>query len=164
MYLGSSQMALIKSFMSMRTLSLRQTQLLALWAIGSQLGSAKLTASAMLKPALKPEWYAAARETMNSLGLNKILWINQRCFVSDKLGAVAELIFVVLLRISFKLLIGGRIHCVPKLRLSLVQIINRVQIHVLLVPAEHGFPSAYVDVGWSHTIKPGSWQTITKLD
>jgi hypothetical protein len=28
-----------------------------------------------------------------------------------------------------------------------VQVINRVQIHVLLVPAEHGFPSAYVDVG-----------------
>jgi hypothetical protein len=28
-----------------------------------------------------------------------------------------------------------------------VQIINRVQIHVLFVPAEHGFPSAYVDVG-----------------
>jgi len=91
-------------------------------------------------------WSLHSARHLNSL-LNKILWIDQRCFVSNKLGAVAELIFVVLLRISFKLLIGGRIHCVPKLRLSLVQVINRVQIHVLLVPAEHGFPSAYVDVG-----------------
>jgi hypothetical protein len=52
----------------MRTLSREHLQLFAVFAIDSQRGTAKLTASAMLKPALKPEWYAAARETMNSRG------------------------------------------------------------------------------------------------
>lgn len=69
LYIGISQIALMNSLISIRTLSLRQTQLFAFSASGIQLGSAKFTASAILKPALKPEWYAAAREIMNSLGL-----------------------------------------------------------------------------------------------
>jgi len=40
----------------MRTLSLVHLQELASPAIFNQLGSAKLTASAMLNPALNPEW------------------------------------------------------------------------------------------------------------
>jgi hypothetical protein len=35
----------------------------------NQLGSAKLTASAILNPALNPEWYAAALDIIYSLGL-----------------------------------------------------------------------------------------------
>jgi len=49
--------------------SLTHLQLFANFAHFIQFGSAKLTASAILKPALKPEWYAAALEIINSLGL-----------------------------------------------------------------------------------------------
>ena len=55
--------------MSILTLSLTHLQLLALSATGIQAGSAKFTASAILYPALNPEWYAAAREITNSPGL-----------------------------------------------------------------------------------------------
>jgi hypothetical protein len=43
-------------------------QIFAFSAIEIQAGKAKLTASAMLNPALNPEWYAAALDMTNSPG------------------------------------------------------------------------------------------------
>jgi hypothetical protein len=55
--------------MSILTLSREHWQCFAISATFTHEGSAKLTASAMLYPALKPEWYAAALEITNSPGL-----------------------------------------------------------------------------------------------
>jgi hypothetical protein len=62
-------MASLNAYISILTLSLTHLQLLAFSATGIQAGSAKFTASAILYPALNPEWYAAAREITNSPGL-----------------------------------------------------------------------------------------------
>lgn len=61
--------ACLNAFISILTLSLTHLQLFALSATEIQAGNAKFTASAMLYPALNPEWYAAALEITNSPGL-----------------------------------------------------------------------------------------------
>lgn len=76
----------------------------------------------------------------------EVLRVNQRSFVPNKLRTIAILVFVVLLRVRFKVLIRTQIHTIPKFRLSLVQVINRIQVHVFLMPAEHRFPSTHINV------------------
>lgn len=44
--------------------------------------------------------------------------MDKRCFVSDKLGTVSELLFIVLLYIKFEVLVICEVHSIPKLRLA----------------------------------------------
>ncbi len=62
-------------------------------------------------------------------------------------GALLEVLWELTPDEVFKLCITVGIDSVPKLGTSLMDVINRLKVHVLFVPAEHGFPGAHVDIG-----------------
>ena len=53
----------------------------------------------------------------------------------------------VLVREVFKILVAVKVDRVPELRLTMVQVIDGVQVHVFLVPAEKRSPDTYIQVG-----------------
>ena len=71
--MGSPRSLFMNTFISMRTLSYSHLQYLTSLPISIQAGSAKFTASAMLNPALNPEWQALALAITNSRGFCTIL-------------------------------------------------------------------------------------------
>ena len=62
-------------------------------------------------------------------------------------GALLEILWELTPDEVFKLCITVGIHSVPKLGASLMNVINRLKVHVLLVPPEHCFPGAHVNIG-----------------
>ncbi len=46
----------------------------------------------------------------------------------------------------FKFFIVSEVNAVPEFRLSVVKVIDTVEIHVFFVPSEHGLPAANINV------------------
>jgi hypothetical protein len=67
--------------------------------------------------------------------------------MSNVLGTLAELVTEVGLDVVFELGILVQIDSVPELGLARMQVVNTVEVKILLVPAKHGLPRAYINVG-----------------
>lgn len=77
----------------------------------------------------------------------------QQIFGMDEGGLVAKeffalgVVFWVLLGGQFfKVLVAVQVNRVPEFRSAVVEEVDGVQVHVLLVPTKHGFPRANVDI------------------
>ena len=73
--------------------------------------------------------------------------MNQRCLVPDELRAHSVLLREQLLAVLLKILVEVEINTIPKLGFPSVQVVDRVEIHIFFVPAEHGLPRAHIQVG-----------------
>lgn len=90
-----------------------------------------------------PQLYTLAEQTIR---------VNKCGFVSDKLRAKSRLIREETMNIFLKEFVRAEVDAIPELGLAQVQVVDGVEVHVLFVPAEHGFPGSHVDVRRSHTI------------
>ena len=77
--------------------------------------------------------------------------LDKRCLVAQKLGAIFVEVLEELVREFFELFRAVKVDRVPELRPAIVQIVNRVQINILFVPAEERAPDAHVQVGLRDT-------------
>ena len=71
--------------------------------------------------------------------------------MAQKLRAIFVEVLKELVREFFELFRAVKVDRVPELRPAIVQIVNRVQINILFVPAEERAPDAHVQVGLSDT-------------
>jgi len=76
--------------------------------------------------------------------------------MSDKLWTGFYLLSEVAVYVALEIIAGVQINSIPKFWLTRVHIVDRVKIHVLLVPAEHCLPRADVDVRWCYTFEFGA--------
>jgi hypothetical protein len=72
--------------------------------------------------------------------------------VSDEFGTKLELVWKETLNILFEEVTRAQINAVPILWLAQVKVVDRVKVHIFLMPAKHSFPCAYVNVGRCHSI------------
>jgi len=131
-----SLMFLIKLPIFKRTLSFTQLQDYTLLHIFSQSFNAKFTASAILKPKLKPAWYPEHLEIMNSPSLWMVLVISiplstskpvkKGRLMSNKFWALPGLFWKLRLSKFFKILIAVDIDPIPEFGLSMMKIVNRI--------------------------------------
>ena len=73
--------------------------------------------------------------------------IDKRCLVADELFAPLEVLRELALHVGLEGLVVAEVNRVPELGLAVVQVVDAVEVEVLLVPAEHRLPRAYVHVG-----------------
>ena len=74
------------------------------------------------------------------------LRMDKASLVSDELRALLEALRKLSLHELFELLVVSEVNPVPELWLSMMQVVDAVQIHVLFVPAEHSLPRANINV------------------
>ena len=147
----------------MKTLPVWHLQRLNLWKSLSQSGVQKFTASAMLKPKLKPLWYADDRVMMNSPGFWICLFsplddldvrthrlehvrVDHRRLVPQQLGALDELLRHAHPHEGLEFLVVGARYAVPELRRPVVVEVDAGHVQVLHVPREGRSEAAYVQV------------------
>lgn len=90
--------------------------------------------------------WSVADFTHSDTLFQQVFWMNQRSLMPQEFTTILRFLRKLRLNIIFKLLIAVNIDPIPVFRRPIMQIVNRGQVHVLLVPGEHTFPHADVHV------------------
>jgi hypothetical protein len=58
----------------------------------------------------------------------------------DIFRALFKIFWKLRFKICFEFFVAVSVNTIPELRLSIVKVVNGVQVHVFLMPAKHRFP------------------------
>ena len=78
--------------------------------------------------------------------IEKHSWVNQSGLVSQVFRTLLKVLRELGPDKGFELLVVVTVYAVPELRHPVMQVVNRIQVHVFLVPSEQSLPLAHVHI------------------